>query len=128
MAEGKILLFKDDDMPKSITSKKYAQWILRAESFAGMKRQHEHRQRSMEILAQQIAQITKALNDIRVALPRAQEHTEEVEAVACNRGMINIQKTMKLDFQKFGGENPSGLIYKGNQYFKYSKFLTIKKI
>lgn len=67
----------------------------------------------MEILAQQIAQITKALNDIRVALPRAQEHTEEVEAVACNRGMINIQKTMKLDFQKFGGDNPSGLIYKG---------------
>jgi hypothetical protein len=57
--------------------------------------------------------INKAKIFIKMIVPRGEHQAEDPLAI--------ITRSVKVDFPKFGGSNPSGWIYKANKFFYFHK-------
>ena len=91
-----------------------------SDTIFGVKLQQDQYQKSMEIITQQLAQLSEAVKEILAVLPtKPLDNNNRVESSVSNGGKIPIPKQVRLEFPKFDGEDPTGWIYKANQYFKY---------
>lgn len=81
-----------------------------------VKRQQDKHQKAIEIITQQLIQLSEAAKEIIQLSKVAKETSQCVDSrnkdLIPNGGMISFPKQMRLEFPRFDREDPTSWIYK----------------